>query len=166
MASTFSFDIVSDYDVAEMNNTIDQAKRELGNRYDFKGTSANLEFRDNDKTGLKITGDSEYHIEAILDIVRKKLSLRGLSQKILDTSKPPVTSNLKVTQDVAFKKGLSQENAKKISSTIREHYPKVKAQIQGAEVRVSSPKKDELQAVMQLLEQQDFDFPLHFTNYR
>lgn len=166
MATTFSFDIVSDFDVAEMNNAIDQAQRELGNRFDFKGTSANLEFRDNTKTGLKVTGDSEYHIDAILDIVRKKLAGRGLSQKILDTSKDPVTSNLKVTQDVTFKKGLSQENAKKISAVIREHYPKVKAQIQGDEIRVSGQKKDELQAVMQLLEKQDFDFPLHYTNFR
>lgn len=166
MATTFSFDIVSDFDVAEMNNAIDQAQRELGNRFDFKGTSASLEFRDNTKTGLKVTGDSEYHIDAILDIVRKKLASRGLSQKILDTSKDPVTSNLKVTQDVTFKKGLSQENAKKISAVIREHYPKVKAQIQGDEIRVSGQKKDELQAVMQLLEKQDFDFPLHYTNFR
>lgn len=149
-----------------MNNAIDQSQRELGNRYDFKGTSAKLEFRDGDKTGLKVTGDSEYHIDAILDIVRKKLASRGLSQKILDTSKDPITSNLKVTQDVPFKKGLSQENAKKISAVIREQYPKVKAQIQGDEVRVSGQKKDELQAVMRLLEQQDFDFPLHFTNFR
>jgi uncharacterized protein YajQ (UPF0234 family) len=166
MASTFSFDIVSDYDVAEMNNAIDQTLRELSSRYDFKGTSANLQFRDGDKTGLKITGDNEYHIEAILDIVRKKLASRGISQKVLDTSKDPVTSNLRVTQDVAFKKGLSQDNAKKINAVIREHYPKVKAQIQGTEIRVSSAKKDELQSVMQLLQKQEFDFPLSFTNYR
>lgn len=166
MATTFSFDIVSDYDVAEMNNAIDQAQRELDSRYDFKGTSASLSFRDNTKTGLTVTGDSEYHIEAILDIVRKKFATRGLDQKVLDTSKTPVTSNLKVTQDVSFKKGLNQENAKKITSAIREQFPKVKAQIQGDMVRVTGPKKDELQAVMQLLQQANFDFPLHFTNYR
>jgi len=166
MTSLFSFDIVSDFDVAEMNNVIDQAKRELTNRYDFKGTSASLAFKDSAKTGLTIVGDSEYHIEAILDIVRKKLATRGLSQKILDTSKEPTISNLKVTMDVPFKKGLDQDKAKKITAAIREALPKVKAQIQGAEVRVSSPKKDELQTVMQLLEKQDFDFPLNFTNYR
>lgn len=166
MASTFSFDIVSDYNLAEVINAIDQAKRELGTRYDLKGTSASLEFRDSGKTGLTVVGDNQYHIDAILDMVRKKLSLRGVSQKILDTSKQPVVSNLKTTLDVDFKKGLDQEKAKKITGLLREHFPKVKAQIQGTEVRVTSPKKDELQAVMQLLNSQDFDFPLDFTNYR
>jgi uncharacterized protein YajQ (UPF0234 family) len=166
MASLFSFDIVSDYNLAEVINAIDQAKRELSTRYDLKGTSANVEFRDADKTGLTVTGDNEYHLDAILDIVRKKLASRGVSQKILDTSKQSVTSNLKVSQDVAFKKGLDQDKAKKITNLIRNELPKMKAQIQGTEIRVSSPKKDELQAAMQLLEAQDFDFPLSFTNYR
>lgn len=164
--ANFSFDIVSDYDKAEMNNVVEQAKRELENRYDFKGTSANLEWLDGDKTGLKITGDSDYHIDAILDIVRKKLATRGLSQKTLDISKEATTTNLKTTQEVPFKKGLTSENAKKITAIVRENYPKVKPQIQGDEVRVTSPKKDELQAVMQLLKSQDFDFPLDFTNFR
>lgn len=166
MASTFSFDIVSDYSLADVINAIDQAQRELGNRYDFKGTSASLAFRDGNKTGLTIVGDSEYHIGAILDIVRKKLALRGVSQKLLDTSKQPVTSNLKTTLDVGFKKGLDQDKAREITRLLREHFPKLKAQIQGSEVRVSGPKKDELQAAMHLLEQQDFDFPLSFTNFR
>lgn len=166
MASLFSFDIVSDYNLAEVINAIDQAKRELGTRYDLKGTAANVEFRDSDKTGLTLTGDSEYHIDAILDIIRKKLAGRGVSQKILDTTKTPTTSNLRVTQDVTFRKGLDQDKAKKITALLRQEFPKVKAQIQGAEIRVSSPKKDELQGVMRILEQQDFDFPLSFTNYR
>lgn len=164
--ANFSFDIVSDYDKAEMNNVIDQAKRELSNRYDLKGTQANLDWLDGDKTGLKIIGDNDYHIEAILDIVRKKLATRGMSQKVLDVSRDQTVSNLKTTKEVPFKKGLSTENAKKITSIVREQYPKVKPQIQGDEVRVTSPKKDELQAVIQLLKSQDFDFPLEFTNFR
>jgi uncharacterized protein YajQ (UPF0234 family) len=166
MASTFSFDIISDYDLAEVINAVDQTKRELGNRYDLKGTSASLEFRDANKTGLKVIGDTDYHLDAILDVLRKKFAARGVSQKVLDTSAKPVVSNLKTTLDVPFKKGLDQEKAKKITALLREHFPKVKAQIQGAEVRVTSPKKDELQGVMQLLEAQDFDFPLNFTNFR
>lgn len=162
----FSFDIVSDYDKAEMNNIFEQAKKELGNRYDLKGTSAALEWLDGDKSGLKITGDSDYHIDAILDLIRKKLASRGQSQKVLDTSKDAAITNLKTTKQVIFKKGLNQENAKKITAIIREHYPKVKPQIQGDEVRVMAPKKDDLQAVMQLLHTQDFDFPLDFTNFR
>jgi cyclic-di-GMP-binding protein len=166
MAGTFSFDIVSDYNLADVINAVDQAKRELGTRYDLKGSNASLEFIDAEKTGLKVVGDAQYHIDAILDIARKKFGLRGVSQKVLDTSKQPVVSNLKTTLEVPFKKGLDQDKAKKVTALIREQFPKVKTQIQGAEVRVFSPKKDELQGVMQLLEGQDFDFPLSFTNFR
>jgi len=166
MASTFSLDIVSDYNLAEVINAVDQAKRELITRYDFKGTAAALEFRDGDKTGLKITGDSQYHINALLDIIRKKFAARGVSQKVLDTSGQPVVSNLKTTLDVPFKKGLDQEKAKKVTALLREHLPKLKAQIQGTEIRITSPKKDELQTAMRLLEAQDFDFALSFTNFR
>lgn len=162
----FSLDIVSDYDKAEINNVFDQTKKEITSRYDFKGTQADLEWLDGDKTGIKITGDSDYHIDAILDIVRKKLALRGQNQKVLDTSKDSSTTNLKTTKEVLFKKGLSGENAKKVTNLIRDKYPKVKPSIQGDEVRVTSPKKDELQAVMQILRKADFDFPLDFTNFR
>ncbi len=164
--ANFSFDVVSDYDKAELNNVFDQTQRELTSRYDFKGTSAQLEWLDTDKTGLKITGDSQYQLDAIADIVRKKLAAREQSQKLLDTTKEPVTTNLKMTWEVPFKKGLDQEKAKKITSVIREQYPKVKTQIQGDEVRVMSGSKNDLQDVMQLLRAQDFDFPISFTNYR
>lgn len=164
--ANFSFDIVSDYDKAEMNNVFDQAQREIDSRYDFKGTSAQLEWLDGDKNGLKITGDSDYQIEAIIDMVRKKLAAREQSQKVLDTSKEATTTNLKTTKEVPFKKGLDQEKAKKITKLVRDELPKVKTQIQGDEVRVQSGKKDELQAVMQLLKSQDFDFPISFTNFR
>jgi uncharacterized protein YajQ (UPF0234 family) len=162
----FSFDIVSEYDKAEMNNVFDQTEREMANRYDFKGTPAAVEWLNGDKSGLKITGSGQWQIDAILDIVRKKLASREQSQKVLDTSREVVESNLKATQEVPFKKGLDQEKAKKITSIIREQYPKVKPTIQGDLVRVSSASKDELQAVMQLLRTHDFDFPLSFTNYR
>lgn len=162
----FSFDVVSDYDKAEMNNVFDQAQREIQNRYDFKGTSAALEWLNADKNGLKITGDNDYHIDAIIDMARKKLATRGQSQKVLDTSKDVVTTNLKTTKEVPFKQGMDQEKAKKVTKLIRDKLPKVKTQIQGQEVRVMSGKKDELQEVMQLLKQQDFDFPLSFTNFR
>lgn len=164
--ANFSFDIVSDYDKAEMNNVFDQAQREIANRYDFKGTPAALEWLNGDKTGLKVTGNGEWQIDAILDIVRKKLGARDVSQKVLDTSKDVTESNLKSTKEVLFKQGLDQDKAKKITSVIRDKSPKVKTQIQGEEVRVTSGSKDDLQAVMQLLRQQDFDFPLSFTNFR
>ena len=164
--ANFSFDVVSEYDKAEMNNAFDQAQREIAGRYDFKGTPAELEWLNSDKTGLKVTGNSDYQIDAILDIVRKKLAARDQSQKVLDTSREAIVSNLKTTKEVPFKQGLDQDKAKKITSLVRDTYPKVKTQIQGEAVRVMSASKDDLQAVMQLLRQKDFDFPLSFTNYR
>ncbi len=164
--STASFDIVSDYSAAEMNNVFDQVQREITNRYDFKNTPASVEWLNGDKSGLKITGSGDWQIDAILDIVRKKLATRDQSQKVLDTSKELIESNMKTTKEVPFKQGLDQEKAKKVTGLIRDKFPKAKTQIQGTEVRVTSSSKDELQAIMQLLRQQDFDFPLSFTNYR
>lgn len=162
----FSFDIVSEYDKAEMNNVFDQTVREIANRYDFKGTPAAIDWLNTDKTGLKVTGNSDYQIDAILDIVRKKLAARDQSQKVLDVSKDAATSNLQTIKEVSFKQGLDQDKAKKITKLVRDELPKVKTQIQGDAVRVMSGSKDDLQAVMQLLRSQDYDFPLNFTNYR
>lgn len=162
----FSFDVVSEYDKAEMNNVFDQSQREIASRYDFKGTPALLEWLDGDKTGLKVTGSGDWQIDTILDIVRKKLATRGQSQKVLDTSRDITVSNLKSIQEVPFKHGLDQDKAKKITSLVRDKLPKIKTLIQGDAVRVMSGSKDELQQVMQLLKAQDFDFPLSFTNYR
>jgi uncharacterized protein YajQ (UPF0234 family) len=164
--ATFSFDIVSEYDKAEMNNVFDQTLREIQSRYDFKGTPAAIEWLNNDKTGIKITGNGEWQIESILDIFRKRLATRGQSQKVLDLSRGITESNLKAIQEVPFKQGLDQDKAKQIVKVLREEYPKAKAQIQGDTVRVTSSSKDELQGVIQLLKRQDFDFPLSFTNYR
>lgn len=163
--ANFSFDAESDYDKAEMNNVFDQTEREMTSRYDFKNTPAAIEWLD-DKKGLKVIGSGDWQIDAILDIVRKKLATRGISQKVLDTSKDSVESNLKTTKEVLFKQGLDQEKAKKITVLVRDNMPKVKTQIQGDVVRVTSNSKDDLQAVMQLIKAQDFDFPVNFTNYR
>ncbi len=162
----FSFDIVSEYDKAEMNNVFDQAQREIASRYDFKGTPAELDWMD-DKKGLKITGNGEWQIDAILDIVRKKLAARSMSQKVLDTSHTVVESNLKATKEVPFVAGLDQDKAKVLTKLIRDDYPKVKSQIQGDTVRVMSASKDDLQSVMQLIRGRDeLEFPVSFTNYR
>lgn len=164
--ANFSFDIVSEYDKAEMNNVFDQASREMASRYDFKGTPAELEWLD-DKKGVRVAGNGEWQIDAILDIYRKKLSSRGLSQKVLDTSKPVVESNLKATKEVPFVAGLDQDKAKVMTKLIRDAYPKAKTQIQGDAVRVMSGSKDDLQAVMQLLRSKDdLSFPVSFTNFR
>ncbi|HMI09631.1 MAG TPA: YajQ family cyclic di-GMP-binding protein [Candidatus Saccharimonadales bacterium] len=162
---SFSFDIVSDFDKAEMNNVFAGTEREIGTRYDFKGTPAAIEWMD-DKKGFKIIGAGQWQCDAVLDIVRKKLAAREQSSKVLDTSKTPVESNLKTTWEIPFKQGLSQDNAKSITKTLREEAPKAKTQIQGDMVRVTSASKDELQKVIILLRSADYDFPLDFINYR
>lgn len=162
----YSFDVVSEYDKAEMNNVYDQTQREVTSRYDFKGTPAAIEWLNPEKTGIKLTGNGEWQIEAILDIFRKKLATREQSQKVIDTTKEAVDSNMKTTQEVMFKQGLGQEKAKKVTALIREQFPKAKPQIQGDTVRVMSNSKDDLQQIMQLLRGADFDFPLAFNNYR
>ena len=162
---TFSFDIVSDYDKAEMNNVFGQTEREISTRYDFRGTPAVIEWI-GDKTGLKLVGENEWQLDAILDIIRKKLATRGVSSSVLDLSKEVVTSNLKATKEVPFKKGLSQDDAKAITKVVRDTAPKTKPQIQGDLVRVSGSSKDDLQAAMTAVKNADFDMPLQFVNYR
>jgi uncharacterized protein YajQ (UPF0234 family) len=162
---SFSFDIVSDYDKAEMNNVFAAVERDIANRFDFKGTPAAIEWL-GDKVGFKLIGAGAWQCETLLDIVRKKLTSRNQSSKVLDLSKEVVESNLKATWEIPFKHGLSQDNAKLITKQLRDEAPKVKAQIQGDSVRVTSSSKDELQKVIQLLQSSDYDFPLQFTNYR
>jgi uncharacterized protein YajQ (UPF0234 family) len=162
---SFSFDIVSEYDKAEMNNAFAGTEREIGNRYDFKGTPAAIEWM-GDKSGFKLVGAGQWQCDAVLDIIRKKLASREQSSKVLDLSKTPVEANLKTTWEIPFKQGLSQDNAKEITKLLRENAPKVKAQIQGDAVRVTSNSKDELQNVITLLQAEEFDFALQFINYR
>jgi cyclic-di-GMP-binding protein len=163
--ANFSFDIVSDYDKAEMNNVFMQSEKEISSRYDFKGTPAEIDWLQ-DKTGFKIIGGNEWQIDAILDIVRKKLATRDISSKVLDLTKDVHESNLRATKEVPFKKGLSQDNAKAIAKVIRDEFKKVKPQIQGEELRVVSASKDELQSVMNRVKELDINAPLQFVNYR
>jgi uncharacterized protein YajQ (UPF0234 family) len=165
MAKDFSFDVVSDYDPAEMLNAVDQAQRELGQRYDFKGTAAKIDFADG-KTGLNLEGDSKNQLDAIIDSLQGKLIKRGVSLKVLDLSETPVQGGKEMRWHVPFKKGLDQDKAKQLAKAIRDSYPKAKAQIQGDSVRVSSTSKDDLQGVMTMLKTKELDFPLDFQNYR
>lgn len=164
--ANFSFDIVSDYDKAELNNVFDQTKREIDSRYDFKNTPAGLDWLNPDKTGFTVTGNSDWQIDAILDIIRKKLAARNQSQKLLDTSREIQTNNFKSSKEVPFKNGLDHDKAKQITKLIRDSAPKAKTQIQGDSVRVLSSSKNELQSIIQLIKAKDFDFPLNFINYR
>ena len=162
---TFSFDIISDYDKAEMNNVFMQTEKEITGRYDFKGSPAAIEWLA-DKKGFKLIGANAWQVEAILDIVRKKLAARNQTSKVLDLSKEIIEQNLKASWDIPFIAGLDQEKAKDISKRIRDNAPKAKPQIQGDVVRVTSSSKDELQKVIQLLNEADLSYPLQYTNYR
>lgn len=163
--ASFSFDIVSEVDKTEMNNVFMQSEKELGTRYDFRGTAAGIDWLE-DKKGFKLTGDNEWQVDAVLDIIRKKLAARDQSSKVLDLTKDKVVANLKTTWEIPFKDGLPQDMAKKIAADVRSELPKTKPQIQGDAVRVTSASKDELQKVMAYLRDKDYDIPLQFVNYR
>lgn len=159
-----SFDIVSKLDQQEVDNAINQAQREVGQRFDFKNTGAKIE-RSGDH-GVAITANADDRALAVLDVFKDKLIKRKQSLKILDPGEPR-QSGRDTKLNVTLKEGISQEQAKTVSKLIRDEGPKgVKVQVQGDELRVSSKKRDDLQAVIALVKAQDYDFAVQFTNYR
>ncbi|TKK86781.1 YajQ family cyclic di-GMP-binding protein [Herbidospora galbida] len=159
-----SFDVVSEIDRQEVDNALNQTVKEVGHRFDFKGTGAEISW--SGQKDIEIKANSEERANAVLDVFREKLIKRGLSLKVLDAGEPKL-SGKEYRLMVALKEGIDQENAKKISKMIRDEGPKgVKAQIQGEELRVSSKKKDDLQEVITLLKGKDLDIALQFKNYR
>lgn len=164
MASTYSFDIVSDFDRQELVNTVDQTVREIGTRYDLKDTKTTVELGDE---AITVNTDSEFTLEAVHTILTTKAAKRNLSLKIFDYGKVESASGSRVRQEIKLKKGISQDIAKQISKLIRDEFAKkAQASIQGDAVRVSSKSKDDLQVVIQRLKQEDFPVALQFTNYR
>ena len=164
MASESSFDIVSKLDRQEVDNALNQATKEISTRFDFRGVGASVSW--SGEHAIDIRANSEERAKAVLDVFKDKLVKRKVSLKVLDPGDPKL-SGKEYRLAVGLKEGLSQENTKRISKIIRDEGPKgVRAQIQGDELRVSSKKKDELQAVMSLLRGKDFDFALQFVNYR
>ena len=163
MAESFSFDVVSDFDRQELVNAIDQAEREIKARYDLKDSSTTLELGEDTIT---INTSSQFSLDAVHTVLQTKAAKRNLSLKIFDFGKVESASGSRVRQEVKLQKGITQENAKKITKLIKDEFKKVQASIQGDAVRVSAKSKDELQAVMQRLKAEDFPMPLQFTNYR
>ncbi|QYX32651.1 YajQ family cyclic di-GMP-binding protein [Sphaerospermopsis torques-reginae] len=163
MASTFSFDIVSDFDRQELVNAVDQVVRDIKSRYDLKDTQTTVELGEN---SITINTDSDMTLEAVHGILREKAAKRNLSQKIFDFGKVESASGNRVRQEITLKKGISQDIAKQISKLIRDEFKKVQASIQGDAVRVTAKAKDDLQAVIQRVKQEDFPVALQFTNYR
>jgi cyclic-di-GMP-binding protein len=163
MASTYSFDIVSDFDRQELVNAIDQTTREVGSRYDLKDTQTTIELAEEKIT---INTASDMTLDAVHDMLQSKAIKRNLSLKIFDYGKIDSASGNRIRQEITLKKGIGQEYAKQISKLIRDEFKKVQPSIQGDVVRVTAKDKDDLQAVMQRLKQEDFPVALQFTNYR
>ena len=159
-----SFDIVSKLDRQEVDNALGQAAREVATRFDFKGTGATIEWKG--EKAIEITASADDRASAVLDVFKDKLVKRNVSLKVLDASEVR-QSGQQSKIDIALKEGITTEDAKKIGKLIRDEGPKgVKAQVQGDELRVSSKKRDDLQAVQRLVKEQDYDFAVQFTNYR
>jgi uncharacterized protein YajQ (UPF0234 family) len=163
-SSESSFDIVSKLDRQEVDNAINQATKEIGTRFDFRGVGASIAW--SGEHAIDIRANSEERAKAVLDVLKDKLVKRRVSLKVLDPADPKL-SGKEYRMAVALKEGISQDDAKKISKLIRDEGPSgVRAQVQGEELRVSSKKKDDLQTVIALLKGKDFDFALQFVNYR
>jgi cyclic-di-GMP-binding protein len=163
MASESSFDIVNKVDHQEVDNAVNQAAKEVSQRFDFKNVDAGIKWSGE---SVDIQANSEERANAVLDVFKDKLVKRQISLKGLEADDPKLSGKVyKINASISA--GISQENAKKISKLIRDEGPKgVKAQIQGDELRVSSKSRDDLQAVQSLVKGQDFDFAVQFVNYR
>ena len=165
MADTYSFDVVSRIDMQEMKNVVDQTVKEVGQRYDFKGSKTELTLKEKEKQ-LAVLSDDEYKLKAVLEILKAKCVKRHVSLKGLTYGKVEEALGGTVRQVITIQSGLPEEKAKAITKSIKEAKFKAQGQIQGDQVRVQSKSKDELQAVMQHLRSQNFDLDLQFENYR
>jgi len=163
MASTFSFDIVSDFDRQELVNALDQTRRDVTSRYDLKDSKTSIELS-NDTITIETT--SQMSLDSVKELMHQKAAKRDLSLKIFDYGVVESASGNRVRQQIILKKGMSQDIAKQVSKLIRDNLKKVTASIQGDAVRVSGKSKDDLQQAMQLVKQEDWPVALQFTNYR
>jgi uncharacterized protein YajQ (UPF0234 family) len=163
MAGDESFDVVSEFDDQELRNALDQVRREVGTRFDFKGVAVELT---QNKTELIMLTDDEYRAAAVKDLIESKAIRRSLSLKIFDWGKIEEAGGNKVRQRIGLRRGLSDEVAKRITRLVRDEFPKVKSQIQGDAVRVSGKSRDDLQRVIARLRELDEPVPLQFENYR
>jgi uncharacterized protein YajQ (UPF0234 family) len=163
MAGDISFDVVSDFDEQELRNALDQVRREVGQRYDFKGVTVELTQA---KDALTLVTDDEHRADAVKDLIESKAIRRNLSLKIFDWGKVEPAGGNKVRQEIKLRRGLPEDVAKRITKMIRDDFPKVKSQIQGDAVRVSGKSRDDLQRVITRLRELDEPVPLQFENYR
>lgn len=165
MADNSSFDVVSTVDMQEVKNAVDQTLKELGQRFDFKGSKSTLTLKEKEKI-LEVVSDDDYKLKAVLDILKAKWVKRNLSLKALDYGKVEQALGGTVRQHITIQSGIIDEKAKAIVKRIKGEKFKVQGQIQGDQVRVQSKSKDELQSVIAFLKQQDFGIDLQFINFR
>jgi len=163
MAGDVSFDVVSDFDEQELRNALDQVRREVQQRFDFKGATVDLA---QGREEITLLTDDEFRAKAVKELIESKAVRRNLSLKIFDWGKVEPAGGNKVRQVIGLRRGLSDELAKKLSKLIRDEFPKVKPSIQGDAVRVSGKSKDDLQRVIARLRALDETVPLQFENYR
>lgn len=165
MASNFSFDIVSEVDLQEVDNAVNQAKKELAQRYDFKDSKSTIEFKREEKKIILI-GDDDFKLRALKDMLTTRLAKRGISYKSLTFLEPEKAFEGTLRQSVDIATGIPKEKAKDLVKIIKDLNLKVQTQIEGEKLRVLSAKKDDLQAVIVHLRSLDFPLPLSFINYR
>lgn len=158
-----SFDVVSEYDRQELVNAVDQAQREIGNRYDFKGTNSTLELAEKEIT---LEADSDYKLGAMIDILQSKMVKRHVDLKVLDPQKVEPAAKGRVRQKLNLRQGLADDLARDVVKRIKAELPKLQLRIEGDKVRVSGKSKDDLQAAQKLLREANLPVPLQFTNYR
>jgi uncharacterized protein YajQ (UPF0234 family) len=159
-----SFDVDSKIDRQEVDNALNQAAKEVGQRFDFRGTNASIEW--SGELGVTIKADTEERAKAALDVFKEKLVKRSISMKAVDAGEPKQSGKQYVIA-ITMRQGIDQDHARKIAKLVRDEGPKgVQAQIQGDQLRVSGKKKDDLQSVIALLKGADLDIPVQFTNYR
>ena len=163
MAGEISFDVVSDFDEQELRNALDQVRREVQQRYDFKGAHVDLV---QEKTRIVLVTDSEMRATAIRDLLESKAVRRNLSLKIFDWGEVVPAGGNKVRQEITLRRGLPDDLARKLVKLIRDEFPKVQPRIQGDAIRVASKSRDELQKVIVRLRELDEAVPLQFENYR
>jgi uncharacterized protein YajQ (UPF0234 family) len=166
MPQQASFDVTTGVDLQEVDNAVNQAQKEVAQRYDFKGSSAAIEFKRAEAL-LELVANSDFQMRALFDIVQSKLIKRGVSVKNLDVGEIKPAGGDTVRREIKLKTALDSDTAKKVAAAIKDaKLKKVQAAIQGEQVRVTSPSKDDLQAAMALLRQKDFGVELKFGNYR
>ncbi len=166
MATTSSFDVSTGADLQEVDNAVNQAQKEIAQRYDFKGTRCTIEF-DRAKAAIALHADDEFRMDQLLDVLRTKMIKRGVPVKNLQVGENEAATGQSVRRTITLTQGIPTETARKIQRAIKDQgFKKVQAAIQGEELRVSAPSRDELQAVIAFLRAQDFGIELQFGNYR